>query len=558
MSLSRRGFIKVMSSGVVATSLMACHSKSENSASSVSFEHGVASGDPLQTAVIIWTRVTTQSSQARVTWQVASKADFSDIVAFGEITTDSEKDFTVKADAKGLSAGQHYFYRFLCEGAISPTGQTKTLAQGELSAASLAVVSCSNYPAGYFNVYREIVNQHAQKPFDAILHLGDYIYEYGKDGYATSHAQELGRVPSRETECLSLEDYRARYAQYRQDKDLQALHAAMPMIAVWDDHEIANDTWANGAENHQAGEGSFELRRAAAAAAWLEWLPVRENLESSVLIYRQFSFGNLLDLYMLDTRVVARAEPLDYFSLDTPTMDGIVALVTKARQPDRALLGSHQKDWLQTAMSQSNATWSVMGQQVLMGRIELPSSVMTAMFGLFTATDEQKQAALMNVNSTINAYLSDPNSDPNSVPYNLDAWDGFYYEREWLYGLAQNLNKKFISLAGDSHNAWCSQLKDHSGNAVGVEFATASVSSPGLEEYLGLDSLAISHMEYVLPEMVKELQWADLKQRGFMRLDLTHEKVDSTWHFVSTILQKDYSVETKRVTTNDGKTISMS
>lgn len=158
MSLSRRGFIKVMSSSVVATSLMACHSESENSASSASFEHGVASGDPLQTAVIIWTRVTTQSSQARVTWQVASKADFSDIVAFGEITTDSEKDFTVKADAKGLSAGQHYFYRFLCEGAISPTGQTKTLAQGELSAASLAVVSCSNYPAGYFNVYREIVN----------------------------------------------------------------------------------------------------------------------------------------------------------------------------------------------------------------------------------------------------------------------------------------------------------------------------------------------------------------------------------------------------------------
>lgn len=365
-------------------------------------------------------------------------------------------------------------------------------------------------------------------------------------------------MPSRETECLSLEDYRARYAQYRQDKDLQALHAAMPMIAVWDDHEIANDTWANGAENHQAGEGSFELRRAAAAAAWLEWLPVRENLESSVLIYRQFSFGNLLDLYMLDTRVVARAEPLDYFSLDTPSMDGIVGLVTKARQPDRALLGSHQKDWLQTAMSQSNATWSVMGQQVLMGRLELPSSVMTAMFGLFTATDEQKQVALMNVNSTINAYLNDPSSDPNSVPYNLDAWDGFYYEREWLYGLAQNLNKKFISLAGDSHNAWCSQLKDHSGNAVGVEFATASVSSPGLEEYLGLDSLAISHMEYVLPEMVKELQWADLKQRGFMRLDLTHEKVDSTWHFVSTILQKDYSVETKRVTTNDGKTISMS
>ncbi|WP_217516410.1 alkaline phosphatase D family protein [Vibrio metschnikovii] len=556
MSMSRRGFIKAVSASMVASSLIACQSD-DTQFKPITFEHGVASGDPLQDAVIIWTRVTTESRYAEVTWQLSEHEDFAHLVASGKRQTDSEKDFTVKVDVIGLAAGKNYFYRFICQGINSQVGRTKTLAQGELAKASLAVVSCSNYPTGYFNVYREIVLQHQKKPFDAVLHLGDYIYEYGSGGYATENAASLGREPSRGTECVSLQDYRARYAQYRQDSDLQALHASMPMIAVWDDHEIANDTWLNGAENHQPEQGSFELRRAAAAAAWVEWLPVRENPESNVIIYRHFSFGDLLDLYMLDTRVVARDEPLDYFSLSSPSMEGIAGLVAQSRQPGRNLLGQHQKQWLKNQMANASGKWSIMGQQVLMSRMELPSTVMQALFGLFMADDENKALALNHVNQAIQTYLANPNSDPHLIPYNLDAWDGYYQEREWLYHLAQQEGKRFISLAGDSHNAWCSQLFDAQGKAIGIEFATSSVSSPGLEEYLGVDGSTIMQMEHVLPLLVRELQWTDLKQRGFLRLDVTKEKAEATWTFISNIMTKDYQVKQKTIATEDGKGISI-
>ncbi|WP_025633634.1 alkaline phosphatase D family protein, partial [Vibrio parahaemolyticus] len=267
MSLSRRDFMKVVSSTAVATGLIGCGSD-DNESVAVSFEHGVASGDPTQTQVIIWTRVTTATSYVDVTWQVASDMEFSNVVQSGVFTTDTGRDFTVKVDVQNLNANSQYYYRFMVGEMMSEVGQTQTLPEDGVEKASMAVVSCANYPAGYFHVYREILNQHEQSPFDVVLHLGDYIYEYGAGGYASEDAAALGREPSKGTECITLDDYRKRYAQYRQDADLQALHAKLPMIAVWDDHELANDTWKNGAENHQDDEGSFIDRRAAAAAAW--------------------------------------------------------------------------------------------------------------------------------------------------------------------------------------------------------------------------------------------------------------------------------------------------
>ncbi|MEO0890863.1 MAG: alkaline phosphatase D family protein, partial [Pseudomonadota bacterium] len=333
---------------------------------------------------------------------------------------------------------------------------------------------------GYFNVYKEILEQHQKASFDVVLHLGDYIYEYGAGGYASEDAAALGREPSKGTECITLDDYRKRYAQYRQDQDLQALHAALPMIAIWDDHELANDAWKEGAENHHNSEGSFNDRRAAAAAAWTEWLPVRENTFSNMLIYRQFAFGDLINLMMLDTRLVGRDQPLDYFSLDAPTMEAIGGLVAQSRSTERELLGTEQLAWLMNAFNQE-AKWNVLGQQVLMSRMELPSSVMLAMFQLFTATDEQKMDALLAVNNALASYLADPSSDTVKLPYNLDAWDGYYVERERVYEIAKASSGNFVCLAGDTHNAWTSELKDVSNNPVGVEFATSSVSSPGLE-----------------------------------------------------------------------------
>ncbi|HCM0971776.1 alkaline phosphatase D family protein [Vibrio parahaemolyticus] len=556
MSLSRRDFMKVVSSTAVATGLIGCGSD-DNESVAVSFEHGVASGDPTQTQVIIWTRVTIAASYVDVSWQVASDMEFSNVVQSGVFTTDTGRDFTVKVDVQNLNANSQYYYRFMVGEMMSEVGQTQTLPEDGVEKASMAVVSCANYPAGYFHVYREILNQHEQSPFDVVLHLGDYIYEYGAGGYASEDAAALGREPSKGTECITLDDYRKRYAQYRQDADLQALHAKLPMIAVWDDHELANDTWKNGAENHQDDEGSFIDRRAAAAAAWTEWLPVRENTFSNMLIYRQFSFGNLVNLMMLDTRLVGRDKPLDYFSLSVPTMEAIGGLVAQSRSADRELLGTEQLAWLMNEFNTHDAKWNVLGQQVLMSRMELPSSVMTAMFQLFTSTEEKKTEALLAVNTAITGYLADPSADPISLPYNLDAWDGYYVEREKVYQLAKASSGNFVCLAGDTHNAWASELKDVSNNPIGVEFATSSVSSPGLEEYLALDPVAIAQMEYTLPHLVSELQWADIKQRGFMRVTFTADAAQSTWYLVSTIKDKKYQVTTKSASTTNGTTLDI-
>ncbi|WP_029789415.1 alkaline phosphatase D family protein [Vibrio harveyi] len=557
MSLSRRDFIKAVSSGAVATTLTACGSDDSDATPTGSFEYGVASGDPTQTQVIIWTRVTTAASYVDVTWQVSRSEDFSTVEQSGTFTTDTSQDFTVKVDVQNLNPSTQYYYRFMVGETTSIVGMTQTLPEGTVDKASMAVVSCANYPAGYFNVYKEILKQHQTESFDVVLHLGDYIYEYGAGGYASEDAARLGREPSKGTECITLDDYRKRYAQYRQDQDLQALHAALPMIAVWDDHELANDAWKNGAENHQDNEGSFVDRRAAAAAAWTEWLPVRENTFSNMLIYRQFSFGDLINLMMLDTRLVGRDQPLDYFSLNAPTMDAIGGLVAQSRSADRELLGTEQLAWLMNAFNSQDAKWNVLGQQVLMSRMELPSSVMLAMFQLFNATDEQKMDALLAVNSAISNYLADPSSDTIKLPYNLDAWDGYYVERERVYEIAKASEGHFVCLAGDTHNAWTSELKDVSNNPVGVEFATSSVSSPGLEEYLALEPVAIAQMEYTLPHLVSELQWTDIKQRGFMRVTFTPEKAQSTWYMLSSVKDKNYQVTTKMASTTDGVTLAL-
>ncbi|MEQ3494431.1 MULTISPECIES: alkaline phosphatase D family protein [Vibrio] len=557
MSLSRRDFIKAVSSGAVATTLTACGSDDSDATPTGSFEYGVASGDPTQTQVIIWTRVTTAASYVDVTWQVSRAEDFSTVEQSGTFTTDTSRDFTVKVDVQNLNPSTQYYYRFMVGETTSIVGMTQTLPEGSVDKASMAVVSCANYPAGYFNVYKEILKQHQTESFDVVLHLGDYIYEYGAGGYASEDAARLGREPSKGTECITLDDYRKRYAQYRQDQDLQALHAALPMIAVWDDHELANDAWKNGAENHQDNEGSFVDRRAAAAAAWTEWLPVRENTFSNMLIYRQFSFGDLINLMMLDTRLVGRDQSLDYFSLNAPTMDSIGGLVAQSRSADRELLGTEQLAWLMNAFNSQDAKWNVLGQQVLMSRMELPSSVMLAMFQLFNATDEQKMDALLTVNSAISNYLADPSSDTIKLPYNLDAWDGYYVERERVYEIAKASEGHFVCLAGDTHNAWTSELKDVSNNPVGVEFATSSVSSPGLEEYLALEPVAIAQMEYTLPHLVSELQWTDIKQRGFMRVTFTPEKAQSTWYMLSSVKDKNYQVTTKVASTTDGITLAL-
>ncbi|MGB1142637.1 MAG: alkaline phosphatase D family protein, partial [Halioglobus sp.] len=306
---------------LLGANLLGCSDSSDSRSSagpattSGQFLHGIASGDPLSDRVILWTRITPdEEGVAGLAWEVASDAQFTDVVASGSGTTDASVDYTAKVDVTDLEPGAHYYYRFTSGDNVSAVGSTRTLPVGQVAAASFAVVSCSNYPAGFFHVYREVANQE----LDAVLHLGDYIYEYAADGYASERAEEFGRVSDPETEIVSLSDYRRRYAQYRTDNDLQAAHAAHPFIVVWDDHEItnhesANNPWTEGAQNHQPEtEGSFEDRKAAAVQAWYEWLPVRPPSAQQDIIYRHFNYGDLLDLFMLDTRLIGRDEQNTY------------------------------------------------------------------------------------------------------------------------------------------------------------------------------------------------------------------------------------------------------
>jgi alkaline phosphatase D len=357
---ARRQFVRSITVGALAVSaagLTGCGSDSD--AIPVSFLHGVASGDPLSDRVILWTRLTVASTTAEipVEWELSGEATFDSIVAKGVAATGSDRDFTVKVDATGLTPGTQYFYRFRAYSDLSPVGKTRTLPGAGVAQVKLAVFSCSNYPAGYFNAYAEAAKR---SDFDAALHLGDYIDEYAATGYASANAAALGRVSLPATEIISLADYRVRYAQYRTDPDLQALHAAAPMIAVWDDHEIANDTYITGAENHQpATEGDFAVRKAAALQAYHEWMPTR--VAQADTIYRSFDFGNLLSLHMLDTRIVGREKQLDYANFfKTTGFDGS-GFTAAVGSPTRQLLGSAQVSWLQQKMTTSTATWQVLG-----------------------------------------------------------------------------------------------------------------------------------------------------------------------------------------------------
>ncbi|MEL4430250.1 MULTISPECIES: alkaline phosphatase D family protein [Shewanella] len=568
-TVTRRDFLAMSAKGigaaVISYGLMGCSDSDDDNSVPAQFLHGVASGDPAQDAVILWTRVTPDSAgDVKVSWQVASDAAFSQLVTTGEMVTNANRDYTVKIDARGLRAGQTYFYRFMTGGKTSEVGKTRTLPEGEVSSVKLAVMSCANFPAGYFNVYELAA---AQDDLDAVVHLGDYIYEYARGGYASEHAAELGREVLPANELLTLSDYRTRYAQYHTDASLQKLHAKVPFITVWDDHEVANDTWRDGAENHNEGEGDFAVRKEAALQAYFEWLPIRPWREGNhEEIYRSFSYGNLVDLHMLDTRVLARDKQLDYadyMDASTGAFDGerFLADVTSTT---RTMLGLTQLLWLQGTLLQATGTWQVLGQQILMGKMSLPAAIATqqmsipqyAMLGalaklaaraaandptLTAAELQYLQANQALLTPEVIALLQLP-----SIPYNLDAWDGYAYEREVILGTAKSKNHNLVVIAGDTHNAWANELKDVNGDTVGVEFATSSVSSPGLEYYLNLPAEQIPATEAAIVELVPDLKYTNLKDRGFMTLTFTKEAVRSDWHYVSTILAKEFEESTSR------------
>ncbi|OXS01527.1 alkaline phosphatase D family protein [Shewanella algae] len=563
-NFSRRDFLALSAKGVGAAvlsyGLMGCSSDNDDNTVAADFLHGVASGDPTQDAVIIWTRVTPQTAgDVRVSWQVSRDGAFSDLVTTGEMVTNAERDYTVKVDAIGLESGSRYFYRFMTGDKTSTVGMTKTLPEGAVDSVKLAVMSCANFPAGYFNVY-ELAAQ--RDDLDAMLHLGDYIYEYGRGGYASEHAAELGREVLPAGELLSLSDYRTRYGQYRGDASLQKLHAKLPFITVWDDHEVANDTWKDGAENHNQGEGDFDARKQAALQAYFEWLPIRPWREGNhEEIYRSFSFGDLLDLHMLDTRVLARDKQLDYGNYLDPATGAFndQQFLADVTDTQRTLLGQTQLLWLQGKLLQSSAKWQLLGQQILMGRMMLPAAIATQQLSIpqfaelaaLAQLAARAQAGDPTLTQAELTYLAANQAKLTpevlallqlpSIPYNLDAWDGYAYEREVVLATARASGKNLVVIAGDTHNAWANDLKDKDGNMVGVEFATSSVSSPGLEYYLNLPPEQIPATEAAVVGLVDDLKYANLLNRGYMTLTFSSEEVVSEWFYVDSILSKDFT-----------------
>jgi len=511
---------------------------------SVSFDHGVASGDPLDDAVVLWTRVTpTEEATLDVAWELSGTEDFQDVVASGSFTTGAARDYTVKVDATGLDAGSTYFYRFSAEGETSPVGRTKTLPVGMVDEARFAVVSCSNFPTGFFNVYGRIAaRQDTEDDYDAVLHLGDYFYEYapGQFGDAMIDA----RRPDPENETISLSDYRTRHAQYKSDPDAQAMHGAYPMIAIWDDHEAANNAYLGGGQNHTEGEeGAWEDRVAAAIQAYYEWMPIRDPGMGGAL-FRRFQYGQLLTLHMLDTRLEARSQQLDYAAdlpLDpanqTPAEQEMIvgSFVQQWLNPQRTLLGQAQEDFLTAGFQLPVAAqWQLVGNQVMMGQLYNP---------MLPNPINDPQIDQANALHMLGESLQGQTGKQN-FPFSLDAWDGYPPARDRMldiFELAQNV----VVVTGDFHNAWALDLArdgdlldgyDPATEAIAAEFVVPSVTSPGFEA--ALPEAFLGTVLNAIQTENRHIEYADLSERGFLDIEFTMDEATSTFVFVPDISER--------------------
>ncbi|MEM7485759.1 MAG: alkaline phosphatase D family protein [Bacteroidota bacterium] len=520
------------------------------------FLHGVASFDPIANAVIIWTRFTPTAeevgSSMKINWQMATDKDFNHVVKEGMQYASSANDFTIVQDVTGLEANGKFYYRFIQPDLkeTSPVGETITLPETGASVASLKVAtcSCSNFPTGLFNVYDAIAKSDA----DVVLHLGDYIYEYQIGGYGTNeNTERLNREHDPANEILTLEDYRLRYRQYRTDEGLQLAHQKKPFIVVWDDHEITNDAYKDGAENHDASEGDYQARLQRAIQVHSEYLPVRTDTQG--VIYRNFEYGNLANLVMLDTRIIGRDRQLSfggYFNADG-SFD-FAGFSAALNDPSRRLMGQEQLDWSAGAIGGSNAKWQVLGQQVLIGKMTVPAELLI-LIGQVAGGDTSPetlgalQSAIVELSTLKGRALA---GDPTltqaeltrlaaEVPYNLDAWDGYAVEREQLFSLLKGKNT--VVFAGDTHNAWHNILEDNDGNKIGEEFACPSVTSPGFEGIFGNDPATIAGIQQAFTLLIDGLKYFDASQRGYILTEFTHSGATASYRFVDSIASTAYT-----------------
>jgi alkaline phosphatase D len=482
MSLSRRAFL----GGVTATTIgWSLGARAQDDGAARPFLHGVASGDPLPDRIILWTRVTPGDvdGPVDVRWLLATDPALTAVVGGGTVRTSAASDFTVKVDAGGLEPGRTYYYAFDVGRDRSPVGRTKSAPDGPVDRVRLASLCCSNYPAGYFTVYRHVA---ARNDLDAVVHLGDYIYEYGNG--VLGNGTPLDRVPAPDRELRTLDDYRQRYAQYRTDADLQAAHRQHPFVAVWDDHELANNAWRAGAAAHDAAtEGPWVARRDAAWQAYREWMPIREAAGPGLRLYRRLRFGSLVDLLMLDTRTL-RDEQVGAFDF------------AELGSTRRTMLGAEQESWLHQQLRASTAdgtVWRVLGQQVLFSPL-MPAA---------------------------------------GPALNPDNWDGYRAERRRLLELAGSDAAPDVAiLSGDFHSSWAFDVPldpwdgyaaDSGAGSRAVEVLAPPVSSPPLF----LDPTLRAQIGLLRPNL-PHLRYVEGDRYGYVLVDVTAERLQAEYHLV--------------------------
>lgn len=488
--ISRRLFL-AYSTVLSSIPLIGLESSAEESPSFASepFTLGVASGDPDHQSVVLWTRLAPQPLQPGggmpaksivVNWEVGTDESMTSIVASGVSVASPQLGHSVHVEVDGLRPDRWYWYRFRAGDAYSPLGRTRTLPAPEVmpDGVRFAVTSCQHYEQGLFTAYEQMVRDNV----DLVFHLGDYIYEGARNPRVRAH--QGGEIES-------LDDYRARYAQYRGDAHLQKMHASCPWFVTWDDHEFDNNCANDISEEAGIDPVAFLERRANAYQAYYEMMPLRRSslpAGSDMQLYRAASYGRLAELLVLDTR---------QYRTNQPNNDRRSPLNEAALSTANSLLGRKQKNWLCKSLVTSQAKWNVLAQQVMMGLV--------------------KRSVEDNVGF-----------------YSMDQWPGYAAERMQLMRyMSERKIANPVVLTGDIHSNWANELRvddrKEDQPLVGTEFVATSLTSGGngREKPSNLDSILSNNACVKFHNA----------ERGYILCDVTPESWTSDYKVIDEVLK---------------------
>ena len=449
------------------------------------FSHSVASFDPTSSAVLLWTRL---CGETEADWVMADDPGLANVVASGRARTSPDHDHTIVVDVEGLAAATTYWYRFSAGGTRSPVGRTRTLPEAPTNRLRLGLACCAHYSVAPLGVYRAL----AEREVDLVVHLGDYIYEDDGSKGPRSH-----RPPR---PAVTLDDYRARLAQIREDSDLQAVHLRHPMIGIWDDHDLADNAWRDGAKHHDpTTQGEWSTRVASAARARQEWFPARLRDPADPLVtWRSVAVGDLVELVLLDNRLAGR------------DLQAGEEAAKPLHDPSRSLLGDEQREWLRARLLDASRPWAVVASGVVVNSLCLP------------------------VPSTpwLNPLLPNGYAALDGQILHDDQWDGYPAERERVVGWIEERARaggRTVVVSGDVHSSWAFEGPCRHGDPVAVELTVPAVSSAAMARahyptaWRVLDRAA-KRMDHV--------RWAEVTERGYVVLDVTPDEVRAEWWFV--------------------------